>query len=651
VPSKLRVAFWKFRQRRRRRARRGQVKTPALVMSGSEPTATGSSAAKDVKDIYIFAMIPYYDIGGGQRAAQLAKTFNKMGYAVHYIYAFPSSDTGKRDPFVPAVRHVYAKDLTPADVVANLQGEPIFIFEAPYKDYEPYLDLADKLHAKTIYEHIDNWESSIGSLFYSERVFRKFLNRCDILVATTQLLAQRMSDFMRQDPELARKADEVIYVPNAVDTDLFDPMRHHQRPHDLSSGTPTLLYFGSLWGEWFDWELIRQVARQVPGCSINLIGDYSPIASLAKTLPPNVHFLGPKLQPELPAYLEHCDITLLPFKNDDIGKYVSPLKVFEYTAMDKPVLATHLPDIQGYPKVFTSDSALDWVRVVRGEIPLESAATNAFSSANNWYTRCNQLLDSIEAGVHELPRDQHISIVILNHNNRGVIERCIDSMLQFRDRYGYEIIVVDNQSSDGSYELLQDRYADHILLIRNTRNGCSSGRNLGIQRANGNLLLFVDSDQWAVSQRWLDTPLTVLERHRNIGAVGWTCGWFDPDMVGGPIAPDLPHGGIEPAQVYRSDIAYLGSGGMLVRREALSGSRSFDEAYDPTCYEDTDLSLQIRDQGYDLAYCPYMNLNHLPHQTTRYGSDSHWKLVERNGAYFEHKWRKRNPRLLQFYLH
>jgi GT2 family glycosyltransferase len=289
--------------------------------------------------------------------------------------------------------------------------------------------------------------------------------------------------------------------------------------------------------------------------------------------------------------------------------------------------------------------------MVRGEMRIgESTSVESFLSANNWYARCNLLLDRTES-QNDSPIDKpSLSVIILNRNNRTVIERCVGSMLQFSSRYGYEIIVVDNQSSDGSFEFLQERYGDRIGLLRNSRNGCSSGRNLGIAHARGDLLLFVDSDQWAVSQRWLDAPLALLERQRHIGAVGWSGGWFDPDMVGGPITSDLAHGGISPAQLYRSDIAYLATSGLLVRREALQGALSFDEAYDPTCYEDTDLSLQIRDQGFELAYCPYMNLSHLPHQTTQAGSESHWKLMDHNGAYFEHKWRKRNPRLLQFYL-
>lgn len=654
VPRKLRVAFWEYRWR----LRHGKPAT-ALAGSGAAHNAALVSASalmrdsyslKCLKDIYIFSMVPYYDIGGGQRSAQLAKSFNRMGYAVHYVYAYEATDSGERDPFIPAVRHVHVKDLTPRDVVASLRGEPIFIFEAPHTDFEPYLDLAAKVHAKVIYEHIDNWETSLGSFFFSEEVFKKYLLQSDLLVATTQLLADRIVAFMQADGDLAARVNRVIYAANAVDNELFDPLREHSKPDDLVQGAPTLLYYGSLWGEWFHWDLIRNLALECPSCTINLIGDYTPIEAIVATMPANVRFLGPKKQPELPAYLAHSDFALLPFKNDDIGKYVSPLKIFEYIAMRKPVLATALPDIAGYPNLFISDDVRDWARVVRGDEHISVGRGQEFASANNWYARCNVLLDQVELETDDPALGQSISVIVLNRNNGKVITRCIDTLLQTRQRYDYEVIVVDNQSTDGSYETLQDRYAQEITLLRNSRNGCSSGRNLGIEHARGKLLLFVDSDQWVVSKRWLDAPLLVLAQNRHVGAVASSGGWFYPDKVGGPITAYLPHGGIEPAALFRTDIGYLATAGMLVRREALSGSKPFDEVYDPTCYEDTDLSLQIREQGFELAYCPYMNLHHLPHQTTQSGSDSHQSLMERNGSYFERKWRERNPKLLEYFL-
>ena len=76
----------------------------------------------------------------------------------------------------------------------------------------------------------------------------------------------------------------------------------------------------------------------------------------------------------------------------------------------------------------------------------------------------------------------------------------------------------------------------------------------------------------------------------------------------------------------------------------------FDEFYDPTCFEDTDLSLKIRQKGYDIAYSPYMAIMHLPHQTTKSGSSAHTKLMNRNGEYFKNKWEKIDKSLLEYYL-
>ena len=55
--------------------------------------------------------------------------------------------------------------------------------------------------------------------------------------------------------------------------------------------------------------------------------------------------------------------------------------------------------------------------------------------------------------------------------------------------------MVDNDSSDGSYERLVAEYGDKIKVIKNTKSGCACGRNFGIRHAKGDLLYFIDSDQ------------------------------------------------------------------------------------------------------------------------------------------------------------
>ena len=115
---------------------------------------------KNTCQIFIFTGVPFYDVGGGQRCSQLTKVFDKMGYEVHYIYAYESSESKKFDLFNPALTHTYLGNLTQNRLLKLLKGNSVFIFEAPYVGFLPYLNLGKKCHIPMIYEHIDNWESS-----------------------------------------------------------------------------------------------------------------------------------------------------------------------------------------------------------------------------------------------------------------------------------------------------------------------------------------------------------------------------------------------------------------------------------------------------------------------------------------------------------
>ena len=590
---------------------------------------------KQGRQFFIFAGVPYYDVGGGQRFAQIANALNNMGYTVHYIYGYESDESRRENMYIPCAQHVYLGGYTVEDMAADIHPGDVLIFEIPYAKFKPYMDYANEHGNPTVYEHVDNWDSDLGSRFFRRDDFAEFIRDVKHVTVTARVLGEKIQEAGRE---------EYVYCPNAVDSSLFEPTKVYPKPADLITGKQTLLYFGSLWGEWFDWDLVIHVAKTCD-CEITMIGDYKPIEGKIKSMPKNIHFLGLKKHEELPAYLQHCDITLLPFKKSLIGKYVSPLKVFEYIAMNKPVLATPLDDIMGYPNMVASEDPKVWEDAVKNGIPTVDATV--FTAENSWYARCNQILDMV--GRPEGPKPS-ISSVILNHNNMKVIFRCVDSLLAFSDAYDMEIIVVDNDSTDGSYEKLLETYGDKIKVIKNPKNGCSCGRNLGVQHATKELLLFLDSDQWIIGDHFLDAALEVLEQNKNIGAVGWAAGWFSKDSPHGPIADYLPQRGIPgPWAMSRSDIAYLGSGGLVMAKSLFEQIEGFDEFYDPTCFEDTDLSLKIRHAGYELAYCTYTSIMHLPHQTTGAGSAAHTKLLHRNGNYFMDKWKKLNPKLLEYY--
>lgn len=591
-----------------------------------------NAVLKTGRQVFIFAGVHYCDIGGGQRSAQLARTFNDMGCQVYYIHfaAHPFYGDGKEEPirngtmFNPTLLHCHVDAFSIRDLEKLVERDALFIFEVPVEKFEPYLDYAIAHHIPTVYEHIDNWDSELGGWFYREHIFRRYLEECTLVTVTARLLGEKVKEVSPQT--------EYLYLPNAVNATLFEPAASYERPADLVEGKKTLLYFGSLWGEWFDWEKIAYVAGHCD-CAINLIGGYEGQEERMKTLPKNIHFLGQKPQPELPAYLAYCDIALLPFKNSKIGKYVSPLKIFEYIAMNKPVLATPLDDIMGYPNVIVSDNEKEWARAVAEDWPTVTD-TGVFTSQNSWYARCAAMLE--RAGM--LPADPpKVSAIVSGHNCGEGVFRCVDSLLAFHARYGCEVIVVD---SDGIHEALEERYGAQITLLK--AQSPISARNVGSGAAHGEFLFFVDAAQRAVSGSYLDSALDVLRREEFMGAVGWQ-GCRALAEAGAPLAFDGPvEENASPRVHFRTDAAYLHGAGLLMPKALFDRLGGFDESYALPHFQDIDLSLRLKHKGYDIAYCPCIQLA----QPVPPRASDDAQLIRQDKARLAELWEKEAPALL-----
>lgn len=240
-----------------------------------------------------------------------------------------------------------------------------------------------------------------------------------------------------------------------------------------------------------------------------------------------------------------------------------------------------------------------------------------------------------------------VSAVVLIHNNRRIIERCVRTMLEHCGDWLHEIVVVDNQSSDGGPELVEELFGGHakVKLVRNHENGCSSGRNLGVKHSSGKYIAFFDSDQWLTAPTCFPESVAILNMDEGVGAIGWNAGWFDAtrDDLGGPISDYLPHRGMNAESLikgYRDDIGFLGTSCMFMTRELFERIDGFDTFYDPTCFEDTDICFQVKKAGYSVAFRDLAGVRHQPHQTTgaSEGSERYKRLFDRNAAYFREKW-------------
>jgi len=208
-----------------------------------------------------------------------------------------------------------------------------------------------------------------------------------------------------------------------------------------------------------------------------------------------------------------------------------------------------------------------------------------------------------------------ISIVIINYNGKGFLQRCISSVLN-SDYPDFEVILVDNGSTDGSVELVQELFGNdpYVKLILNERNlGPSIGRNMGARMARGKYLAFLDNDT-DVDSLWLKEAIRFMEVDPTVGAIQCKLLLMDERDKFDYAGDYLSQYGflIQRASFRETDNGQLDkvveifsakSAGMIVRRDVFDRVGGFDEDYF-IYMEETDLCWRIWLNSYRVVFLP-----------------------------------------------
>jgi glycosyltransferase involved in cell wall biosynthesis len=160
----------------------------------------------------------------------------------------------------------------------------------------------------------------------------------------------------RQEAELVRRADHVFAVtpvlaarfPPAKTTLLPHGAAPTVRPADLPP-SPVAGFYGSI-DDRLDQALLAHVADCLPHWTFVLIGETHVSLDALQGLP-NVRLLGPRRYADLPGYVQHWDVSLLPYRNTPMVQASNPLKLREYLAGGRAVVATACPAVEPYADV------------------------------------------------------------------------------------------------------------------------------------------------------------------------------------------------------------------------------------------------------------------------------------------------------------
>lgn len=252
--------------------------------------------------------------------------------------------------------------------------------------------------ARVIYDWIDDLTVFPYDQEVLRALHRRALKEADVVASVARGL---------HEGALAARPD-AIYLPNAVEEGRFErepepnPARSdRQLAKVLASGKPVAGYYGAL-AEWFDYPLLIETARLRPDWEFVLIGpDYDQSVGKARLSQcGNVTWLGPRKYHELPGYLHLFTVATIPFRINEITLATSPLKLYEYFAGGKPVIASPMPECAAYPEVHVVRSAAEFASALdaaRAETqdPLRRARLGEIAAANTWRARVRTALTAL----------------------------------------------------------------------------------------------------------------------------------------------------------------------------------------------------------------------------------------------------------------
>ena len=252
-----------------------------------------------------------------------------------------------------------------------------------------------------IYEYIDHISPELaGTATLPKNISDKYdyvMSHDDVFVVVT-------ADLLAEDVVEHRGTKNMAFSSNGVDYDFFQSYEEYKFEPEfqaiLDKGKPIVCYYGAL-AKWFDYDLVKKIAA-TDKYSVVLFGiKYDESFDENLHGEKNIYFMGPRDYSVLKYYAQACDVLTIPFLINDITRSTSPVKIFEYMAMHKPIVTTDMNECRKYDSVLIGKTHEEFIALLDEAMALRDnsdyiAKLDHDARNNDWSAKARAIIDVIE---------------------------------------------------------------------------------------------------------------------------------------------------------------------------------------------------------------------------------------------------------------
>jgi GT2 family glycosyltransferase len=645
---KAATLYWSVRRGLRRLVRPSEKSPEPDPLLARRPAETAPIVPTDRHDVVCFPIIDWHF--RFQRPQQLMSQFAAAGHRVFYVVPRfrPSGPPYEISPIGERIFEVFLRGrelniythTLDEDSLSQLFegldrlrrewaiGAAISFVQLPF--WYPITAAArDRLGWPIVYDCMDHhagFATNRPEMLEQEDLLRR---DADLVVTSSAFL----------ESEARKHNDNVLLLRNACD------FEHFAGESPERAGPPVIGYYGAI-AEWFDSDLVADLAERRTDWRFVLVGSTftADLERLSKL--PNVDLVGEVPYGQVPKWLSRFDVAVLPFRRTPLTEATNPVKAYEILAAGKPLVSVPLPEMARLaPLIRLASTPEEFEKEILMELGLrdwkKDRERRAFAARNTWAAR----FETLAPAVRKLfPK---VSIIVVAYDNVEMTRQCLESIYARTAWPNFEVIAVDNASTDGTPEFLraaEKKYPRLSVLLNDSNIGFAAANNRALRQATGDFLVLLNNDT-IVSFGWLEALLRHLKASPEIGMIGPVT-----NAIGNEAMVPVEYSRVEQMPEWSREYVRRHAGEVFeipmlamfcvaMRREVFEKVGPLDERFGIGLFEDDDYALRVKNAGHLVVCARDSFVHHWMKAAFRKIPPAEYRLLfERNRRLFEEKW-------------